>query len=422
MGNGERYDVVIDFAGYAPGTQILLTNDAPAMFPGTPGVGVIPNVMRFDVIAGAGHTAALPASLRPVARTDTLEAIVTRDFVLGKMANACSGTMWTINGLTFDDVTEYPVLGNTEIWRFINDSGISHPMHMHLVQFQVVDRQPFTRVSGQIVPTGPPVPPNPSEAGWKDTAPVAPKEILRVIARFEDFAGRYAYHCHILEHEDHEMMRQFESVAPPLVSIRDTTAIESGSAAFAVTLSTAVPVEVRVTASTQDGTALAGSDYVATTQQLVFAPNQVVQLFTVPLVDDAQVEPGEAFTVRLTGRVNAIAGDTVATCGIVDDDGTTAVDAAIPAVSFLGKVAPNPFAGTCTIRWGLSAPGAVDLTLYDLQGRRVRRLEHGFEAPGFKVARWDGRDDRGLAVAAGMYLIRLQAESKEFRGRIQLVR
>lgn len=62
------------------------------------------------------------------------------------------------------------------------------------------------------VPAGPRVPPDSSEAGWKDTAPVGPSEILRVIARFEGYTGRYAYHCHIIEHEDHEMMRQFEVV------------------------------------------------------------------------------------------------------------------------------------------------------------------------------------------------------------------
>ena len=422
IANGERYDVVVDFSAYAPGTQIVLANDAPAMFPGTPGVGVIPNVMRFDVVAGAAYTAPLPAALRPVARIDTLESTVTRDFTLAKMANACTGTMWSINGLTFDDVTEFPVLGNTEIWRFINDSGISHPMHMHLVQFQVVDRQPFTRVSGAIVPTGPPVPPAASEAGWKDTAPVAPKEILRVIARFEDYAGNYAYHCHILEHEDHEMMRQFQTVAPPLVSIRDTTAAENGTMRFAVALSADVPVEVRVTATTEDGSAHAGSDYTATTQQLIFAPHVTTQLFTVPLVDDADPELAESFAVRLTGRVNALPGDTLATGGIVDDDGTTAVGEPVPAVSFLGKSAPNPSVGTSTIRWGLSAPAVVDLAIFDLQGRSVRRLARGAESAGFKTSRWDGRDDHGARVAAGFYLIRLRIGAREFIGRVQRLR
>lgn len=211
---GERAEVVIDFASYAPGTQIVLANDAPAPFPGTAGVGVIPNVMRFDVVGAPGHAAPLPALLRPVPPIDPGEAVVTRDLVLRKGDGPCAGTAWLINDLHFDHVTEAPVLGTTEIWRFVNASGISHPMHMHLVAFQVLDRQPFALVDGEIVPTGPAVPPDPSEAGWKDTAPVGPDEMLRVIARFEDYTGRYPYHCHILEHEDNEMMRQFEVVPP----------------------------------------------------------------------------------------------------------------------------------------------------------------------------------------------------------------
>jgi spore coat protein A len=215
--SGERAEIVIDFASYPPGTQIVLTNDAPAPFPGEAGVGVIPNVMRFDVVGTPGHVAGLPAALRPVPPIDTLESVATRDLVLRKGDNPCTGSMWMVNDLMFDDITESPVLGSTEIWRFINESGISHPMHMHLVAFQVLDRQPFILQDGEIVVTGPPVPPDPSEAGWKDTAPVGPDEILRVIARFEDYTGHYPYHCHILEHEDNEMMRQFQVVSPVAV-------------------------------------------------------------------------------------------------------------------------------------------------------------------------------------------------------------
>ena len=91
-------------------------------------------------------------------------------------------------------------------------------MHMHLVGFQVLDRQPFTIVSNEVVTTGPRVAPPPNEVGWKDTARVDPNQILRVIARFEDYLGLFAYHCHILEHEDHEMMRQFRTIPPPAIT------------------------------------------------------------------------------------------------------------------------------------------------------------------------------------------------------------
>jgi spore coat protein A len=211
---GERAEIVVDFSPYPAGTQIVLTNDAPAPYPGEAGVGVIPNVMRFDVVGEPGHVAALPAALRPVPAIDPGEAVVTRDLVLKKGDDPCTGTAWLINDLRFDDVTENPVLGTTEIWRFVNASGVSHPMHMHLVAFQVLDRQPFQLVDGQIVATGPAVPADPTEMGFKDTAPVGPDEMLRVIARFEDYMGHYPYHCHVLEHEDNEMMRQFMVVPP----------------------------------------------------------------------------------------------------------------------------------------------------------------------------------------------------------------
>ena len=212
LGPGERADTIVDFGSYAAGTEIRLVNDAPAPFPGTPGVGVVPNVMKFVVTSATGHTAAVPASLRPMEVLDPLDAVVTRDFELRKMPEACAGSMWTINGLGFDDITEFPELGTTEIWRFVNRSGVTHPMHMHLVMFQVLDRQAFEDIGGNVVPIGSPVPPPAHEAGWKDTVQVGPNEILRVIARFESYTGRFPYHCHILEHEDHEMMRQFETV------------------------------------------------------------------------------------------------------------------------------------------------------------------------------------------------------------------
>jgi hypothetical protein len=80
---------------------------------------------------------------------------------------------------------------------------------------QILDRQPFLFTNNTVVPTGPRVPPAANEAGWKDTVRVEPGEIVRVIARFDGFPGKYPYHCHIIEHEDHEMMRQFEVVLPP---------------------------------------------------------------------------------------------------------------------------------------------------------------------------------------------------------------
>jgi spore coat protein A len=209
----ERADVVVDFSSYAPGTVLRLVNDAPAPFPGTPGVGVVPNVLELRVGSEVGYTAPLPPALRSLEVLREQDAVKTRTFELAKRNEACAGAEWTINGIPWEQVTEYPVLGTTEIWRFVNRSGMVHPMHMHLVQFQVLDRQPFTIVNGKVTPVGSPTPPPANERGWKDTTAVYPFEITRVIARFETYPGLFAYHCHVLEHEDHDMMRQFQTVA-----------------------------------------------------------------------------------------------------------------------------------------------------------------------------------------------------------------
>jgi spore coat protein A, manganese oxidase len=110
-------------------------------------------------------------------------------------------------------VTEKPVLNSTEIWSFINLTDDSHPIHLHMVRFQILDRRPFDlavyQLTKKIVFTGPAVELAPGELGWKDTVRVDPMTITRIIVKFEGFAGRYVWHCHMLEHEDNEMMRPY---------------------------------------------------------------------------------------------------------------------------------------------------------------------------------------------------------------------
>jgi spore coat protein A len=208
---GERYDVIVDFAPHPPGTEIILQNSAPIKFPNTanPTEGVIPEIMKFIVTADPGHTVPLPAVLRPLDVIPESESVNTRRLTLARDAEGCGGGEWLINGLHWDDITELPDLGSTEVWEWLNDTDIMHPMHMHLVAFQILDR--FALDAGGN-PTGPPIPPDPHEIGWKDTARAKARTMTRVIARFDDYMGKYAYHCHILEHEDHEMMRQFRTV------------------------------------------------------------------------------------------------------------------------------------------------------------------------------------------------------------------
>jgi spore coat protein A len=97
---GERVDMVIDFANFSPGAEIVLTNSAPAPYPGTPGVGVVPDVLKFIVQGGpVGFTDPLPGTLRPVPPLHEEVAAEFRDFTLQKTTEPCAGSMWMINGL-----------------------------------------------------------------------------------------------------------------------------------------------------------------------------------------------------------------------------------------------------------------------------------------------------------------------------------
>jgi spore coat protein A len=111
-------------------------------------------------------------------------------------------------------ISENPVLDTTEIWTLINLTEDAHPIHLHLVRFQVLDRRAFDplqyRMSKKLVYAAPAVPPDPNEMGWKDTVRANPMMATRIIVRFEGYPGRYVWHCHILEHEDNEMMRPHE--------------------------------------------------------------------------------------------------------------------------------------------------------------------------------------------------------------------
>ncbi len=115
-----------------------------------------------------------------------------------------------------DPVSEKPRLGTVEIWSLVNLTEDTHPSHLHLVRFQVLDRQLFDadeyQTSGTMRFVGEPIPPEPGETGWKDTVRVHPGTITRIAARFDGFAGRYVWHCHVLEHAANEMMRPFEVV------------------------------------------------------------------------------------------------------------------------------------------------------------------------------------------------------------------
>jgi spore coat protein A len=122
-----------------------------------------------------------------------------------------------LNATRWDQpVTQKPVFNTTEIWSLINLTDDVHPIHLHLVRFQVLDRQAFERFefqrTGKLRYLGPLTLPEPNEMGWKDTVRAQPRSVTRIIARFEGYKGRYVWHCHNLAHEDNEMMRPYEVV------------------------------------------------------------------------------------------------------------------------------------------------------------------------------------------------------------------
>jgi spore coat protein A, manganese oxidase len=205
---GERADLIVDFSSNG-GENIVLKSDSL-------------NVMQFRVSGKAAvAVAAIPKVLRPVARTPETAATKTRELLLEETVDpADNPTIMLLNRTRWmAPVTESPLLDSTEIWTLVNGTEDSHPIHLHLVRFQILDRRNFFVMkylrTRELQWTGPPVPPDANEMGWKDTVRAEPGMVTRIIVRFEGYPGRYVWHCHILEHEDNEMMRPYEVIARP---------------------------------------------------------------------------------------------------------------------------------------------------------------------------------------------------------------
>jgi spore coat protein A len=410
---GERIDVLVDFSSFAPGTEILLLNSAQAPFPNGDPMHDLPQVMKFVVGAQSGYAYVVPSLLRTSERLQEGDATQHRDFTLEKTSDPCAGQVWTINGMHWDHITEFPVLGETEVWRFINKSGTVHPMHMHLVFFQVLDRTPFTMVGDSLV-YGTPVAPDPSQSGWKDTVPVYPNEAVRVIARFEDYTGRYAYHCHILEHEDHEMMRQFEVVAPgtAYLTISDASVAEGDTgtvtATFVVDLLAPSGQTVMVDYTTADGSATAPSDYIATSGMLMFAPGDTSRTVTVQVVGDLDYESDETFRVILGNAMNAVLADSEGVGTIGNDDAVSGIgDGPLANRLALLPAYPNPSSGITRMAFHVPVESRARLEVFDVAGRLVATVFNGLAGAGREEATWDSRDRTGERVPGGLYFYRL---------------
>jgi spore coat protein A, manganese oxidase len=202
---GERADLVVDFSEHR-GTSLILKNDAFV-------------VMQFRVSSGkVDDRSALPSVLRPVPKIPESQAAHTRLLTLDEYVNRAGNPVMQLLNATHwkAPITEKPVLGSTEIWSLINPTNDTHPIHLHLVRFQILDRRPYEpwlfQTKRELHFMGPPEPADGNESGWKDTVQAHSRMVTRIIVPFEGFAGRYVWHCHILEHEDNEMMRPYEVI------------------------------------------------------------------------------------------------------------------------------------------------------------------------------------------------------------------
>lgn len=256
LGLAERADVVVDFSEFAPGSVITLLNVGPDSpfggFPIAAGDRSDPattgQVMQFRVVQlTSNDTSAvrrLPAiasirtagaTTRKVSLNEAESSLICVDpgmgYVPGAAPPVCTADSVPLGPVesqlgTVDEagqgvplpwmapITENPSLGNPEIWEIHNFTEDAHPIHVHQVMFQVMDRTPFGGVAGGAKAS----PPELWETGFKDTVIAYPGEITRIKAIF-DIPGLFVWHCHILEHEDNEMMRPFYVGALPALGL-----------------------------------------------------------------------------------------------------------------------------------------------------------------------------------------------------------
>jgi len=197
----ERVDIVVDFHAMRGQNIELRGNQSP--------------ILQFRVSeTKVRDTSSVPAVLRP--RGNIGPAIKTRILTLDEERDRSGRvTKMLLNKTPWHmPVTENPTIDTVEVWSLVNLTPDTHPIHLHLVRFLILDRRYFSvdtyKSSGQLELTSPAIPPDPSEAGWKDTVRASRGQVTRIMMRFEGFTGRYVWHCHILEHEDNEMMRPYE--------------------------------------------------------------------------------------------------------------------------------------------------------------------------------------------------------------------
>ncbi len=234
MGLAERADMIVDFTNVPVGAHLLGNVGPDEPFGGgVPGVDFAASdpattgqIMEFRVVpAVAPDPTTAPQYLQLPAITPLPAETVTRRLALMEMmsdfydgpAEAMLGTVdgagMPTDNMWADPVTENPALGATEVWEIYNFTADAHPMHVHEVTFETVNRQALaTNLDGEATApatlVGDPRAPEAWENGFKDTVIAYPGEVTRIKARFNN-PGQFAWHCHIVEHEDNEMMRPY---------------------------------------------------------------------------------------------------------------------------------------------------------------------------------------------------------------------
>jgi FtsP/CotA-like multicopper oxidase with cupredoxin domain len=278
LASAERADLLVDFSDLAPGSELTLLNTAAAPFDGSSfpaadaenaadlgGLLPYPQVLLIRVGGEAATRVSIPRELAtdyepPPAETlagaprraialvereldgqpnmlTMRELAVATDADEGPRVRLVDGeqtTDYRVVAAHFEDTTTFfPMLGEYEVWQLINLTGDTHPIHVHLDPFQILTRRPIRYeipedgIADRDLAATVTLERDPddeldhaideNERGLKDTIRVNPNEIVEIAVRFTAYSGRYMYHCHILEHEDRDMMRPFVTMPPELM-------------------------------------------------------------------------------------------------------------------------------------------------------------------------------------------------------------
>jgi spore coat protein A len=275
LASAERADLLVDFSDFAHASELTLLNTATAPFDGSPfpvsdaenaadpeGLLPYPQVLRFRVAGEQASRVSIPRQLATDYEAPAAEALagarrraialVEREMgdepnmlTMRELGPADDGPLVTVSdgdettryrvvAAHFEDKTTFfPMLGEYEVWQLINLTGDTHPIHLHLDPFQILARLPIRyeipdggigerELAATVTLAREPDDEldhaiDDNERGLKDTIRVNPNEIVEIAVRFNSYSGRYMYHCHILEHEDRDMMRPFVTMAPELM-------------------------------------------------------------------------------------------------------------------------------------------------------------------------------------------------------------